>query len=387
MPARRQTGGDDNQKEEFFMSTSTMQQLSDLGQSVWLDFISRPLLETGKLKQLIQLGLRGMTSNPSIFNQSIGTTHDYDEQITLLKQKGKSIFDIYDALTINDIQQATDQFKSVYEQTKGLDGYVSLEINPLLANKVDEQIKEGKRLFAKVNRPNVMIKVPSTQEGFPVIEELIASGINVNVTLIFSLEQYVNTAHAYWRGLKRLVQKTNDLSHVRSVASVFISRVDTIIDELLEKRSAEAKNLKGKAAVANARIIYEEYKKLFESGEFKTLRAKGANVQRVLWGSTSTKNPSYKDVKYVEELIAVDTINTIPEKTLNCFLDHGKVKDAFQNNVNEAKKVISALDQQNILIDDVCKNLLKDGLKAFDDAFETLQHSLEKKAQQLSLAK
>ena len=369
------------------MPTSTMQQLSDLGQSVWLDFISRPLLETGKLKQLIQLGLRGMTSNPSIFNQSIGTTHDYDEQIILLKQKGKSTFDIYDALTINDIQQATDQFKGVYEQTKGLDGYVSLEINPLLANKVDEQIREGKRLFAKVNRPNVMIKVPSTKEGFPVIEELIASSINVNVTLLFSLEQYVNTTHAYWRGLKRLAQKTNELSKVRSVASIFISRVDTVIDELLEKRSAEAKNLKGKAAVANARIIYEEYKKLFESNEFKALKAKGANVQRVLWGSTSTKNPSYNDVKYVEELIAVDTINTIPEKTLNCFLDHGKVKDAFQSNINEAKKVISALEHESISIDDVCKNLLKDGLKAFNDAFETLQHSLEKKAQQLSLAK
>ncbi|HLF19124.1 MAG TPA: transaldolase [Candidatus Omnitrophota bacterium] len=376
------------------MSQSTMQQLAQHGQSAWLDFISRSMLDSGKLEELIQNGLRGMTSNPSIFNNAIGQTNEYDEQIIKYKHQGKSTFEIYDELTIKDIQEACDLFAEVYKKTNRLDGYVSLEINPKLANKVGEQIDEGLRLFKKVKRPNCMIKVPSTQEGFPVIEELIANKVNVNVTLIFSLEQYMETVQAYFRGLDRLSKKVNDLSVVRSVASVFVSRIDTLVDkqlsELLSKEKDETKKaklqqLKGKAAVANCRIIFEKFKQLFFSDEFKRLFDKGANEQRVLWGSTSTKNPEYKDIKYVTELITKPTINTIPEKTLYAFLDHGEVKEAFAYPVEAAEETIEELRQCGIDIDKVCLKLLDDGVVAFEDAFEALMHSIEKKAAQLSL--
>ena len=378
------------------MSKSTLQQLADYGQSAWLDYISRSLIESGKLKKLIDLGLRGMTSNPSIFNQSIGSTNEYDAAISRLKNANKSTFEIYDELTIKDIQDAADCFLPVYEKTKKLDGYVSLEINPLLANKIKEQADEGLRLFKKVNRPNLMIKVPSTKSGFDVIEELIANGINVNVTLIFSLEQYIQTVKAYFRGLKRLSQKEENLSHVRSVASVFVSRVDTTIDAILDAKIKNEKDkikqiklgsLKGRAAVANSRIIFEKFKEMFASDEYKQLFKKRANVQRVLWGSTSTKNPQYSDVKYVSELIVKPTVNTIPEPTLNAFLDHGKVKDAFHYDASEAESIIQTLKDEGILINQICAKLLDEGLVAFDKAFETLLQSIEKKAAQLVPAK
>lgn len=375
------------------MPKSTIQQLAEHGQSIWLDYISRPLLDTGKLKALIDQGLRGMTSNPSIFNQAIGSSNDYDRKIVELKTKGKTTFEIYDALTIKDIQDAADQFKGVFEATKGLDGYVSLEINPLLADKIEEQAQEGIRLFDAVKRKNVMIKVPSTDQGFPVIEELISRGINVNVTLIFSLAQYEKTVAAYFAGLKRLSKNTNDLSSVRSVASVFISRIDSTIDKTLDDfiknekdatRQSQLRALKGKAAVANSRIIFERFKKLFNGQEFQALKSKGANIQRVLWGSTSTKNPDYSDVKYVTELIASPTVNTLPEKTLMAFLDHGQVKEAFDYDVKQAEDVVARLKKHNIDVNQVCAQLLIDGVNAFNQAFEELQSTLEKKAEQLS---
>lgn len=374
------------------MLKTSIQQLGDYGQSIWLDYISRPLLETGKLKSLIDQGLRGMTSNPSIFNQAIGSSTDYDKKIVQLKDQGKSSFEIYDELTIRDIQDAADQLKRVYDATNGLDGYVSLEINPLLAKKVDEQIKEGLRLAKKVNRPNVMIKVPSTEQGFKVFEELIASGINVNVTLIFSLDQYVKTAQAYMRGLERLSEKTSDLSRVHSVASVFVSRVDSTIDKTLDEKittsndSAQKErlqSLKGKAAVANCRMVFEKSKEIFASSEFKSLQSKKANVQRVLWASTSTKNPAYPDIKYVTELISAPTVNTLPEPTLMAFLDHGKFVEAFTDQPQNADKIIQELKSVGIDINSVCLNLLDDGCSSFDKAFETLLASIEKKASQL----
>jgi len=264
------------------MSISTIQQLAEFGQSVWLDYINRPMLENGELQERIKNGLRGMTSNPSIFNNAIGNSSDYDEKIIELKNSGKSTFEIYDELTIRDIQGACDILKEVYESTNGLDGYVSLEINPLLAKKVDEQIEEGLRLFNKVNKPNIMIKVPSTDEGFKVFEELISQGVNVNVTLIFSLLQYIETVDAYFNGLRRLAEKSEDLSKVRSVASVFVSRVDTVVDKLIEEKLMEQddeqaklqlQQLKGKAAVVNCRIIFEKYQELYEDEEFKELEA------------------------------------------------------------------------------------------------------------------
>jgi len=377
------------------MSKMTMQQLADLGQSIWLDYINRAILDDGKLKSLIDQGLRGMTSNPSIFNQAIGSGTDYDENIIELKKSGKSVFEIYDSLTIKDIQDATDLFKPVYDDTNKLDGYVSLEINPLLAHKIDEQIEEGLRLFKNVNRPNVMIKVPSTKEGFQVFEELIAQGVNVNVTLIFSLAQYENTVRAYFKGLNRLAQTREDLSGIRSVASIFISRIDTAIDNKIDDKLTEESDqartlklrfLKGKAAVANSRIIFEKFKDFISNSEFELLSEKKAPTQRVLWGSTSTKNPQYSDIKYVTELIASPTVNTIPEKTLEYFLDHGSVKDAFTYDVKQAQDIIQALDEFGIDINQVCDQLLVEGCKSFDKAFEELLDSIEKKAVQLTTA-
>ncbi len=374
------------------MQPTTIQQLADYGQSIWLDYISRSLLESGKLKNLIAQGLRGMTSNPSIFNQVISSGRDYDERIIRLKAQGKSTFEIYDALTIADIQDAADLFQGVYEKTKGLDGYVSLEINPQIAHRVDEQVKEGMRLCTAVKRPNLMIKVPATKEGLTVAEELIAYGINVNVTLIFSLQQYEGAVKAYFKGLNRLTQHQGDLTKLRSVASVFVSRVDTTVDELLDERLADVsdsiqkeklQSLKGKAAVANCRAIFEKYRELFGGGAFKVLKEKGADIQRVLWGSTSTKNPHYSDIKYVTELIAQPTVNTLPEKTLHAFLDHGRIQEAFTYPASQSKDLLAQLKNLGIDVDRICQDLLHDGVVAFEDAFQALLASIEKKAAQL----
>jgi len=370
-----------------------MQELADYGQSVWLDYIDRPLLETGKLKAMIDDGLRGMTSNPSIFNNAIGSSADYDEKIKELKAAGKTIFEIYDELTVKDIQDAADHFKGVYEATDGLDGYVSLEIDPQIANKAQEQIQEGKRLFEKVNRPNAMIKVPSTEAGIPVIEELIASGINVNATLISSVRQYEQVAKAYFKGLARAAEEGIDLSGIRSVASVFVSRIDTAVDRLLDAKLAEEadgakkeqlQSLKGKAAAAHSRITFETWKSLLGSDEVKALEGKSANVQRVLWASTGTKNPDYSDIKYVTELISAPTVNTLPEKTLNAFLDHGTVSDAFDDDPQSALDAIASLASFGIDVNAVCDDLLEKGVDAFDDAFKQLFASIEKKATELS---
>lgn len=374
------------------MAKTTIQQLAEYGQSIWLDYISRALLESGKLDALIAQGLRGMTSNPSIFNQAISSSNDYDAKIAELKNAGKTAFEIYDALTIADIQQAADAFGQVYKTTKGVDGYVSLEINPKIAHKTEEQIKEGMRLFQAVGRPNVMIKVPATVQGFPVVEELIARGVNVNTTLIFSLKQYEHTVDAYWSGLARRLKNKGTIDTVHSVASVFVSRMDTMTDDILEKYALTAKSederrslqiLKGKAAVANCHLIFEKYKQLAQSQHFKTLADQGANRQRVLWGSTSTKNPQYSDIKYVAELIARATVNTVPEKTLMAFLDHGIAQEAFTSAIDESLKILNKLKNVGIDIDTVCQDLLREGVKAFEDAFEALLSSIEKKAAQL----
>lgn len=375
------------------MPKTSVQQLAEFGQSVWLDYISRPLMKTGKLQGMIDLGLRGMTSNPSIFNEAIGTRNDYDNEIVRLSEAGKLPFEIYDALTIEDIQRATDIFLPVYKKTNFLDGYVSLEINPKLAMKTKESIEEGVRLFKKVNRPNVMIKVPATSAGFPVIEELLAQGINVNVTLIFSLEQYEHTAAMFFKGMNRLMHsKGADLNKTHSVASVFVSRVDTAVDQLLDERltkennqsqKAKLQSLKGTAAVANCQLIFEKFNTMFSGGVFKVLAAKNCPAQRVLWASTGTKNPQYSDIKYVAELISKPTVNTLPEKTIDAFLDHGVVKNAIENDVTDAKKVISALNDFGINVDQICAKLQADGVAAFEKSFESLLTSIETKARQL----
>ncbi len=376
------------------MSKTRMQELGDLGQSLWLDNISRSMIEQGKLKGLIDQGLRGQTSNPTIFKQAISQSTDYDAKIVEMTGAGKSTFEIYDDLTIRDVRDACDLFKGVYESTNALDGYVSLEINPHLANTYEEQRDEGLRLWQKVNRPNLMIKVPGTRNGCRAFSDLLAKGVNVNVTLIFSAEQYQDVAWAYLNGMKRLSETTKDLSRVRSVASVFVSRIDTTIDKTLSDKAAATtdaalrakyEGLQGRAAVANSEIIFHKYGQLFAGPEFKALEALGAKTQRVLWASTGTKNPKYSDIKYITELIAKPTVNTVPDKTLEAFIDHGVNKIAMPGDVAGAQKTIQDLRAEGIDVGVVCLKLLEDGLVSFDQSFDELTQSIEEKAKRLTV--
>jgi transaldolase len=376
------------------LTVTRLNELAEFGQSVWLDYISRKLIKTGRLMELISQGLLGMTSNPTIFDNAISKSDDYDEDIKKLASQGKSTFEIYDELTIRDIQDAADLFLPIYEKTGGLDGYVSLEINPMLARKTEETIAEGKRLHKKVNRRNLMFKVPATEEGYHAIEELLAAGINVNVTLIFSLEQYEKTAHAYIRGVQRLIEKGGDPSKLRSVASVFVSRIDSAVDRMLEEKMGleeckairgSLQHLLGKAAVANSLLIYDLHGKIFDTPQFHKLREKGAHYQRVLWGSTSSKNPAYSDIKYVEELMVKNSVNTMPENTLLAFLDHGAVKDALSSRSEGASDVVEELDHTGISVDEVCAKLLKEGVTAFEKSFESLLKSIEHKSTSLAV--
>jgi transaldolase len=374
------------------VARTAVQLLDEFGQSVWIDYISRSLLNSGRLKELIGRGVRGLTSNPTIFDKAISGSSEYDQLIRTLKEGRGCTFEIYDDITVKDIQDAADLFRPIYEDTKGLDGYVSLEINPELANDTEKTIAEGKRLHAKVARPNVMFKVPATEAGFPAIAELLAGGINVNVTLIFSLEQYVSAADAYLRGIECLLEKGGVAERVCSVASVFVSRVDTLVDDLIEQQLnavSDARErerlgkLRGMAAVANAAIIYDRYSQIFSDKKFETLRKRGGNIQRLLWGSTSTKNPAYCDIKYVAELIGRGTVNTIPQKTLEAFLDHGQVKEALPGDLEQARVIIETLANHGIEIDAVCGRLLKDGVIAFQDSFSSLLKAIEGKAAKL----
>lgn len=375
------------------MPKTTVQQLGAFGQSIWLDYISRPLIKSGKLQEMIDFGLLGMTSNPSIFNDAISNLPDYDERIVQLGEAGKTPFEIYDELTIQDIQDAADIFLPIYKKTNYCDGYVSLEINPKLAMNAQESMAEGKRLFQKVNRPNVMIKVPATPAGFPAIEDLLASGINVNVTLIFSQRQYLNTGKAFFKGMERLAKRGADLGKTRSVASVFVSRIDTSVDHLLDEKFQQERNsdlkaamilLKGQAAVANSKLISEKFGQLFSSERYQPLAKKHCPVQRVLWGSTGTKNPQYSDIKYVTELIAKPTVNTLPEKTINAFLDHGVVEEAFAaDHIGNAKEIIHQLKAWGIDVDEICEKLLADGVLAFEKSFDALLGAIESKAKSL----
>jgi transaldolase len=332
-----------------------------------------------------------MTSNPTIFEKAISASSDYNEKIKQLHKAGRSTFEIYDDLTIRDIQDAADIFRPVYEKTNGQDGYVSLEINPELAYKTAETIEEGKRLHEKVDRPNLMLKVPATDEGFGAIEALLGEGINVNITLIFSLDQYVRTAQAYLRGMNKLIDKQGDVSRISSVASVFVSRVDTTADKMIhdameqetdEAAKSELQSLKGRAAVANSALIYSKHIEIFSGKEFELLKEKGALVQRVLWGSTGTKNPSYSDVKYVVELIARNTVNTLPDQTLEAFLDHGIVKEALTASAGESQEVVDRLKKYGIDTDSICAKLLIDGAASFTKSFESLLLTIEKTAEE-----
>ena len=375
------------------MADTTIGQLGEWGQSLWLDNISRSMIRTGKLDVMIENGLRGITSNPTIFEKAISGSSDYDDAIESLYKAGKSTFEIYDDLTVRDIQDAADMFRPMYEKLNRTDGFVSLEINPQLAYNTEETIEEGLRLFRKVDRPNVLLKVPSTDEGFGAIQALLAEGVNVNITLIFSMDQYIRTAKAFLNGMSERLKKTDDLSKMYSVASVFVSRVDTAVDKMLDEAikaaadqgvAKELQSLMGKAAVANAHLIYKKSLEICSSEEFKRLQGHGAHVQRVLWGSTGTKNPDYSDIKYVTELIAKNTVNTLPENTIEAFLDHGVAKEALTADAEASERIIGRLRHFGVDVDRVCVQLLEDGAAAFTASFESLLKTLESKARQTS---
>lgn len=363
-----------------------LHELSKLGQSVWVDYIDRNLIRSGGLKKLVEEGVLGLTSNPSIFQKAISQGKDYEQDIARMAGQGKSARDIYDNLTLMDIQEAADVLHPIYEQSQGLDGYISLEPPAVLAYDLPGTLREVENLFHKVNRVNVMIKMPATPQGIEALPQLIGKGININVTLIFSDLVYFEVAHGYLEGLRRLKQKGGDLSKVASVASVFVSRIDTTVDKLLGNKAAaekdskhkmEIESLRGKTAVANMKIIYLAYLETFTSNSYKLLESQGARKQRLLFGSTSTKNPAYSDVKYVEELTGKDTINTLPMETLRAFQDHGKAALTLFQDMEKARSLLTQIEALGIDLQGVYATLLKDGVVAFNDAMNSLMKYLE----------
>jgi transaldolase len=364
----------------------TIQQLHTAGQSVWYDNIQRGLLENGELGRMIERGeVRGVTSNPTIFMNAIVKSNDYDAGLVPLAKAGKNAEEIFWQLAIEDIQQAADLFRPLYEESNGGDGYVSLEVDPYLAHDTAGTIAAAKQLWQRVARPNLLIKIPSTVAGLPAITAAIAEGINVNVTLIFALDRYLTVMDAYLTGLEQRVAAGLPVDRIASVASFFVSRVDTKVDgrlmEMVDRGGAhadQAASLLGKAAIANARMAYAQYKKVFGSPRFQALKAKGARVQRPLWASTSTKNPAYRDVIYVEELIGPDTVNTMPPHTLVAFLDHGQVRPgSLEEGVAEAEQTLAALQALEISMCTSTCELESEGVKSFADAFTALLDAVE----------
>jgi len=360
-----------------------VKELEKHGQAVWLDFLARGFVAKGDLKQLIEIdGLKGVTSNPSIFEKAIGSSDEYDTSIgKALKNGDRSVAELFEELAGKDIQSAADVLRPVYHRLKGQDGFVSLEVSPYLANDTEGTVAEARRLWKDVDRKNLMIKVPATPEGLPAITQLIGEGINVNITLLFSNAVYLEVAEAYLTGLERYVASGGDPSHVASVASFFVSRIDTVVDRQLDDLIARANDpsekerlaaLKGKVAIANAKLAYQDYKRLFAGSRWETLAAKGARPQRMLWASTGTKNKDYSDILYVEELIGPNTINTMPPATMDAFRDHGKPRDSLEENVDDARRILEELEQSGISLDAITADLVKDGVRLFADAADTL---------------
>jgi transaldolase / glucose-6-phosphate isomerase len=366
-----------------------LRELLNYGQSMWLDYIRRDLFTTGKLKQLItEDGLRGMTSNPAIFEKAIADSSLYDDMLKSLASRADlDTISRYEQIAIRDIQDAADTLRPVYDESKFRDGYVSLEVSPYLARKTQETMDEARRLWKTVKRDNVMIKVPGTAEGIPAIRQLIGEGININVTLLFAQEVYEKVAEQYLAGLEDLAGRGGKLNKMASVASFFISRIDTLIDSLLNDRLKTATDpsqkalltsLLGKVAIANGKLTYQAYQRIFSGPRWQALAAKGAQTQRVLWASTSTKNPHYRDVIYVEELIGPDTVNTMPPATIDAFRDHGLLRNALIEDVPGAAKVMQDLARAGISMKEVTDKLTYDGVKLFADAFDKLLAAVAK---------
>ena len=364
-----------------------IEKLHSLGQSIWYDNIERRLLSKGDLALMIEQDrIRGITSNPSIFKNAIANSSDYDEELIPLAKIGKTKEEIYEKLAITDIQAACDLFKSLYEKTRGGDGYVSLEVNPYLANDAEATIEDARRLWGLVDRKNLMIKIPATVNGLKAISETIASGINVNVTLIFSIKRYEGVIEAYISGLEKRLSLGKPINGIASVASFFVSRIDSAVDSSLdsiinggEYIQEKAMKLKGKIAVANAKLAFDIHKTLFNDVRFIEISAKGARVQRALWASTSTKNPDYSDTKYVDELIGPNTINTIPPKTLLAFQDHGTANLTLEEDLSGAEKAFEDLKKLGISISEVTDELEVKGVQAFASDYSLLLESIEKR--------
>ncbi|GIX28646.1 MAG: hypothetical protein KatS3mg123_2527 [Burkholderiales bacterium] len=360
-----------------------LKQLEQFGQSFWIDSISRELIASGQLARLIaEDGLKGLTSNPAIFEQAIAQGREYAAAVRqALRQGLREPGELYEALAIADIRDAADVLHPVFEATGGRDGYVSLEVSPRLAHDTRATVGEAQRLWRRVDRPNLMLKVPATPAGLPAIETLIAEGINVNVTLLFSRAVYEKVAQAYMAGLEKRLAAGFSLDSIASVASFFVSRIDTAVDGLLDERleagvsdaeRARLEGLRGRVAIANAKLAYQSYKALIASERWRRLAARGARTQRLLWGSTSTKNPAYRDVVYVEELIGPDTVNTMPPATIDAFRDHGRPRASLEEGVEEARRVLERLAEAGIALEEVTDRLLDDGVRRFAEAYDRL---------------
>jgi transaldolase/glucose-6-phosphate isomerase len=369
--------------------TNTLVEIAKLGQSIWYDNIRRAMLTSGDLaKKIAEDDLRGVTSNPTIFEKAITGSGDYDEQLRALVSAGKSVSEIYEELVVQDIADAANTLRPVYDRLDKRDGFISLEVDPRLAYDTQKTIDEASRLFKRLNRPNVMIKIPASQEGLPAIEESIYRGVNINITMIFSIENYVQVAESFIRGLERRAAEGKSVEGISSVASFFVSRVDTLVDSELDERAKEAKtpeekkeieSLRGKAAVANAKLAYEKYKEIFHGERFAAMRAKGAQVQRPLWASTSTKNPSYYDLMYVDTLIGPETVNTVPPATYTAIRDHGHAAVTLDQDLDESRRIVERLAKVGVDLKAVTEKLQRDGLDAFVKSFDTLLASIEAK--------
>ena len=367
------------------------------GQSIWMDNLSRTIIQSGELKQLLEeRGIVGITSNPAIFEKAIVGNAIYDADIEAGIRAKKSVLEIYESLVFDDIRNACDIFKPVYESSNKLDGYVSIEVPPNIADDTQSTIEQARRYYEQIGRENVMIKIPGTKMGLPAVEQVISEGINVNVTLLFSVDSYVETAWSYIRGLEKRAAEGKDISNIASVASFFLSRIDINIDARIDAKLAEGMDriekkatleaVKGKVAIANAKIAYEKYKEIIQSDRWKALAEKGAKVQRLLWASTSTKNPNYSDVMYVDELIGPDTVNTLPPNTIEACADHCSPANRVEADVDKAHHLIESLKDPDIEIniDEVMEELLLDGIDKFVKPFESLMASLEEKVQKLA---
>ena len=364
-----------------------VKELNRLGQSVWFDQIGRDLINSGEISRLVDIGVSGLTSNPTIFEKAISTSAEYDSDLLTLFQEGKQICEIFESITIHDIKAAADLLRPTFDTTRGEDGFASYEVNPHMAHDTEGTIREAKRLHSIIGRPNVMIKVPATPEGVLAIRSLIGQGVNVNVTLIFSLETYKDVRNAYIDGLEIFHGKGGDLSKVSSVASFFVSRVDTKVDSEIDNRlvggNTDLRFLHGKAAICNAKIAYRDFKETFCGAEFQKMKNRSAKVQRPLWASTSTKNPSLSDVVYVDNLIGANTVNTMPELTLKAFLDHGCVEETISQNLEQVVENLEILEKNGINMVNITSKLLLDGLDAFKNSYNAALNNIRAKKSKL----